>query len=89
MLSCETGASGLPQLLARIRVSADCFRDQIRLHHAHRTLLTLQGFGTNEKILIDVLSSLDPFQVDVLARTYEQMNGRSLQKTLEKELSSW
>jgi len=49
----------------------------------------LQGFGTDEKTLIDTLASLDAFQMDVMSRTYEQMVGRSFRVTLEKELSSW
>lgn len=45
--------------------------------------------GTDERTLIDTLVPLDAFQIDVLSRTYEQTVGRSLQKTLEKELSGW
>lgn len=51
--------------------------------------MALQGFGTDERSLIDTLTPLDAYQLDVLSRTYEQMVGRSLQKTLEKELSHW
>jgi annexin A7/11 len=40
-------------------------------------------------VLIDTLAPLDPFQIDILSRTFEQQVGRPLQKTLEKELSSW
>jgi annexin A7/11 len=49
----------------------------------------LQGFGTDEQTLIDVLAPLDPFQMDVLTRVYEQTVGRSVKATLEKELSGW
>jgi annexin A7/11 len=56
---------------------------------AERIRKATKGFGTDEKTIIDTLAPLDPFQVDVLARNYEQTTGRSLQKTLEKELSSW
>lgn len=56
---------------------------------AERIRKATKGFGTDEKTIIDVLAPLDPFQMDVLGRNYEQMVGRSLQKTLEKELSSW
>ncbi|KAK8849498.1 hypothetical protein IAR55_004832 [Kwoniella newhampshirensis] len=56
---------------------------------AERIRKATKGFGTDERAIIDTLSPLDPFQMDVLARTYEQMVGRTLQKTLEKELSSW
>lgn len=56
---------------------------------AERIRKATKGFGTDEKTIIDTLAPLDPFQIDVLARNYEQTTGRSLQKTLEKELSSW
>ncbi|WVR08238.1 hypothetical protein IAU60_005285 [Kwoniella sp. DSM 27419] len=56
---------------------------------AERIRKATKGFGTDERSLIDTLSPLDAFQMDVLARTYEQTVGRSLQKTLEKELSKW
>jgi hypothetical protein len=48
-----------------------------------------QGFGTDERTLIDTLSPLDAFQVDLLSRTFESTTGRSLKVTLEKELSGW
>lgn len=53
------------------------------------SLTRMQGFGTDERTIIDTLSPLDAFQMDVLSRTYEQTVGRSLKTTLEKELSSW
>ncbi|WWD20122.1 hypothetical protein CI109_104598 [Kwoniella shandongensis] len=56
---------------------------------AERIRKATKGFGTDERAIIDTLSPLDPFQMEVLSRTYEQTVGRSLQKTLEKELSSW
>ncbi|KAL7424955.1 Annexin C1 [Cryptotrichosporon argae] len=56
---------------------------------AERIRKATKGFGTDERALIDTLAPLDAFQVDILARTYEQLVGRSLQKTLEKELSGW
>ncbi|EIW65745.1 hypothetical protein TREMEDRAFT_70412 [Tremella mesenterica DSM 1558] len=56
---------------------------------AERIRKATKGFGTDEKSLIDVLAPLDAFQMDVLSRTYEQMVGKSLRKTLEKELSGW
>ncbi|KAK4685320.1 hypothetical protein P7C73_g4829, partial [Tremellales sp. Uapishka_1] len=56
---------------------------------AERIRKATKGFGTDERTLIDVLAPLDAFQVDVLSRTYEQMVGKSLKVTLEKELSSW
>ncbi len=51
--------------------------------------LTPQGFGTDESVIIDTLAPLDAFKMDQLSRTYEQLVGRTLVKTLEKELSSW
>ncbi|WRT69495.1 uncharacterized protein IL334_006481 [Kwoniella shivajii] len=56
---------------------------------AERLRKATKGFGTDERTLIDTLSPLDAFQMEVLTRTYEQTVGRSLKKTLEKELSSW
>ncbi|WVQ66486.1 uncharacterized protein L199_004667 [Kwoniella botswanensis] len=56
---------------------------------AERIRKATKGFGTDERTLIDVLAPLDAFQMEVLSRTYEQTVGRSLKKTLEKELSSW
>lgn len=53
------------------------------------SLTRMQGFGTDERTIIDTLSPLDAFQMDVLSRTYEQTVGRSLKTTLEKELSNW
>jgi annexin A7/11 len=48
-----------------------------------------KGFGTDEKTLIDVLCRVDAWQVDLLARTFEQTVGKPLKKVLEKELSGW
>lgn len=56
---------------------------------AERIRKATKGFGTDESTLINTLAPLDAFQIDVLARTYEQQTGRSLQKELEKELSGW
>ncbi|KAK6908907.1 hypothetical protein I203_102913 [Kwoniella mangroviensis CBS 8507] len=56
---------------------------------AERIRKATKGFGTDERTLIDTLAPLDAFQMEVLSRTYEQTVGRSLKKTLEKELSSW
>jgi annexin A7/11 len=55
----------------------------------HRAIAHAQGFGTDESVIIDTLAPLDAFQMDQLSRTYEQLVGRTLVKTLEKELSSW
>ncbi|KAE8542381.1 hypothetical protein D1P53_001158 [Cryptococcus gattii VGV] len=56
---------------------------------AERIRKATKGFGTDERTIIDTLSPLDAFQMDVLSRTYEQTVGRSLKTTLEKELSNW
>ncbi|KAL1407457.1 Annexin C1 [Vanrija albida] len=56
---------------------------------ADRIRKATKGIGTDERTLIDTLVPLDAFQIDVLSRTFEQTVGRSLQKTLEKELSGW
>jgi annexin A7/11 len=56
---------------------------------AERIRKATKGFGTDERALIDTLTPLDPFKMDVLSRTYEQTVGKSLKVTLEKELSSW
>ncbi|TXT09140.1 hypothetical protein VHUM_02614 [Vanrija humicola] len=56
---------------------------------ADRIRKATKGMGTDERTLIDTLVPLDAFQIDVLSRTFEQTVGRSLQKTLEKELSGW
>ncbi|ORX37898.1 hypothetical protein BD324DRAFT_623703 [Kockovaella imperatae] len=56
---------------------------------AERIRKATKGFGTDERTIIDTMAPLDAFQMDLLVRTYEQTIGRSLQKTLEKELSGW
>ncbi|WVN86960.1 uncharacterized protein L203_102135 [Cryptococcus depauperatus CBS 7841] len=56
---------------------------------AERIRKATKGFGTDEKTIIDTLAPLDPFQIEVLSKTYEQTVGRSLKVTLEKELSGW
>lgn len=57
------------------------------MHMSHR--LMRQGFGTDENVIIDTMAPLDAFQMDHLSRTYEQLVGRTLVKTLEKEMSGW
>lgn len=54
-----------------------------------RVFANSQGFGTDENTLINTLTPLDAFQIDILARVFEQQTGKPLKKTLEKELSSW
>lgn len=48
-----------------------------------------QGFGTDERALIDTLSPLDAFKMDLVSRTFEQTTGKTLKHVLEKELSGW
>jgi len=56
---------------------------------AERIRKATKGFGTDESTLINTMSPLDAFQMDQLSRTFEQLVGKTLQRTLEKELSSW
>ena len=56
---------------------------------AERIRKATKGFGTDETTVINTLAPLDPFQIDILARVYEQTTGRTLKKTLESELSRW
>ncbi|BEI85239.1 hypothetical protein CcaverHIS002_0506400 [Cutaneotrichosporon cavernicola] len=56
---------------------------------ADRIRKATKGFGTDEDTVINVMMPLDAFQVDVLSRTFEQQNGRSLMITIEKEMSGW
>lgn len=72
----QRGSGRLPRYVSRQRAN-------------WMSLTRMQGFGTDERTIIDTLSPLDAFQMDVLSRTYEQTVGRSLKTTLEKELSSW
>lgn len=48
-----------------------------------------KGFGTDEKVLIEVLTRVDPWQVDVLSKGFEGATGKSLRRVLEKETSGW
>lgn len=48
-----------------------------------------KGFGTDEKALIDVLTRVDPWQVEVLSKGFEGTTGKSLRKVIEKETSGW
>lgn len=54
---------------------------------ASRLRSATKGFGTDEKTLITVLTSLDAYQIDLLTRVFEGSYGKSLSKTLESELS--
>jgi annexin A7/11 len=50
----------------------------------------MKGFGTNEKLLIQVLSQVpDPQHMEKLRRTYDDRFRRSLLKDIESETSRW
>lgn len=49
----------------------------------------MKGFGTDEKVLIQVLAKKDPLQVNTLRTTYNQRLMRDLIKDLEKETSGY
>lgn len=44
-----------------------------------------QGFGTDERTIIDTLSPLGAVEMTAVARTFEAQVGKSLVKVLEKE----
>ncbi|KAJ9123069.1 hypothetical protein QFC22_001258 [Naganishia vaughanmartiniae] len=48
-----------------------------------------KGFGTDEKVLIEVLARVDAMQVDCLRRGFEAAVGKELRRVLEKETSGW
>lgn len=48
-----------------------------------------KGFGTDEKVLIEVLGRVDPWQVDCLRRGFEAAVGKELRRVVEKETSGW
>lgn len=50
----------------------------------------MKGFGTNEKLLIQVLTQVpDPQHMEKLRRTYDDRFRRQLLKDIEKETSGW
>jgi annexin A7/11 len=50
----------------------------------------MKGFGTDEKVLIQVLSQVpDPQHMEKLRRTYDDQHRRSLLKDLESETRGW
>jgi annexin A7/11 len=50
----------------------------------------MKGFGTNEKLLIQVLTQVpDPQHMEKLRRTYDDRFKRSILKDIEKETSGW
>jgi annexin A7/11 len=51
---------------------------------------SMKGFGTNEKLLIQVMTQVpDPQHMEKLRRTYDDRFRRSLLKDIEKETSGW
>jgi annexin A7/11 len=49
----------------------------------------MKGFGTDESVLIRVLSKPDPLQMALLRNTYSQRIGRNLEKDIHSETSSF
>ncbi|KAI0483096.1 hypothetical protein GGR56DRAFT_622925 [Xylariaceae sp. FL0804] len=49
----------------------------------------MKGFGTNEKVLIQVLSTKDPLQMEAINSAYFRMFSRSLEKDLRSETRGW
>jgi annexin A7/11 len=49
----------------------------------------MKGFGTDEGVLIRVLSKPDPLQMALLRNTYSQRIGRNLEKDIHSETSSY
>jgi annexin A7/11 len=50
----------------------------------------MKGFGTRERPLVDVLSRVDPLQVNSLKQTYTQIHkGRNLEKDIDSETSRY
>lgn len=48
-----------------------------------------KGFGTDEKVLVQVLSRKSPAHTLQLAERFEQLVGKSLVQVIEKETSKW
>lgn len=49
----------------------------------------MKGFGTNESVLIQILSKPDPLQMALLKRTYNQRHHRDLEKDIKSETSRY
>lgn len=49
----------------------------------------MKGFGTNEKVLIQILAKKDPIQINTLRQAYSQRLMRDLIKDIEKETSGY
>lgn len=49
----------------------------------------MKGFGTDEKVLINILSRKDPLQIEVLRTAFERQFHRNLIEDIKKETRSW
>lgn len=49
----------------------------------------MKGFGTNEKVLIQVLANKDPLQIELIKDTYMRTFKRSLEKDIISETGGW
>jgi annexin A7/11 len=79
---------------------ADRLRKATKVRPGHRLLsritdcvpidcLVSQGFGTDERTIIDTLSPLGAVEMTAVARTFEAQVGKSLVKVLEKETKGY
>ena len=57
--------------------------------HADALRKAMKGFGTDEAVLISVLTHLGPLQIPVLKQTYHQRHRRSLEADVESETSGY
>ncbi|RDW81596.1 annexin [Aspergillus mulundensis] len=63
------------------RASGDASKEADALRKA------MKGWGTDEKMLIDVLAKPDPLVMSLIRHTYMNKHGRNLEKDLKSELS--
>lgn len=52
-----------------------------------RLYKAMKGFGTDEKTLISILCTLNPFQADAIRSAYRALKGKDLVEHVEKEVS--
>ncbi|KAI1611495.1 glycerophosphoinositolphosphodiesterase [Exophiala viscosa] len=67
----------------RVQIQGDASRDADALRQA------MKGFGTNESVLIQILSKPDPLQMNLLRTTYNQRHRRDLEKDIKSETSRY
>lgn len=65
------------------QAQGDASRDADALRSA------MKGFGTNESVLIQILSKPDPLQMNLLKSTYNQRHRRDLEKDIWDETSKY